>query len=240
MIDFKGLYKFVETQAGLLGDISTVNGRARQLMIDVLSNSLAILRESVAIFRLKDGKMYDAVVDATADIDGLPNEKISQQVVLNMRKTKELFARAETLIEAKMIGDPCENCNLSDCCQRSGWLCSPVGRSLGQMGVLLSAVDAIQLHAGSFLHDDQCEYDIAELILDEIGVAKEYLRMIEGFSIADCENVSIADMEVIAERRELIEGEIDDLLFILQERYDLELVVAVLPVVVSDDEDHEV
>ena len=74
----------------------------------------------------------------------------------------------------------------------------------------------------------------------KIGVAKEYLRMIEGFSIADCENVSIADMEVIAERRELIEGEIDDLLFILQERYDLELVVAVLPVVVSDDEDHEV
>lgn len=83
-------------------------------------------------------------------------------------------------------------------------------------------------------------YDVAELILDEVGVAKEYLHMIESFSIANCEDVSIAEMEVIAERRDLIEGEIDDLLVILRDRYDLELVVANLPVVVVDDEDYEV
>ena len=38
----------------------------------------------------------------------------------------------------------------------------------------------------------------------------------------------------------MIEGEIDDLLVVLRDRYDLELVVANLPVVVVDDEDYEV
>ena len=37
-----------------------------------------------------------------------------------------------------------------------------------------------------------------------------------------------------------IEGEIDDLLVVLRDRYDLELIVANLPVVVVDDEDYEV
>ena len=64
--------------------------------------------------------------------------------------------------------------------------------------------------------------------------------MIESFSIANCEDVSIAEMVVVAERLDLIEGEIDDLLVVLRDRYDLELVVANLPVVVVDDEDYEV
>ena len=239
MTNFSYLYDFVRTQVKLLGELGGVNGRARQLMIDALSNSLAILRDSVTVF-FREGKTYDLAIDEDADIDGVPDATLSQQVVLNIRKVNKLFAEAEKLIEARTTNDPCENCNLSDCCQRAGWLCSPVGHDLSQMGALLTATDAIQMHAGKFLHGDICMYDVAELILDEVGVAKEYLHMIESFSIANCEDVSIAEMEVVAERRDLIEGEIDDLLVILRDRYDLELVVANLPVVVVDDEDYEV
>ena len=239
MTNFSYLYDFVRTQVKLLGELGGVNGRARQLMINALSNSLAILRDSVTIF-FREGKTYDLAIDEDTDIDGVPDATLSQQVVLNIRKVNKLFAEAEKLIEARNTNDPCENCNLNDCCQRAGWLCSPVGHDLSQMGALLTATDAIQMHAGKFLHGDICMYDVAELILDEVGVAKEYLHMIESFSIANCEDVSIAEMEVVAERRDLIEGEIDDLLVVLRDRYDLELVVANLPVVVVDDEDYEV
>lgn len=239
MTNFSYLYDFARTQMKLLGELGGVNGRARQLMIDALSNSLAILRDSVTVF-FREGKTYDLAIDEDTDIDGVPDATLSQQVVLNIRKVNKLFAEAEKLIEARTTNDPCENCNLNDCCRRTGWLCSPVGHDLSQMGALLTATDAIQMHAGKFLHGDICMYDVAELILDEVGVAKEYLHMIESFSIANCENVSIAEMEVIAERRDLIEGEIDDLLVVLRDRYDLELVVANLPVVIVDDEDYEV
>ena len=239
MTNFSYLYDFVRTQVKLLGELGGVNGRARQLMINALSNSLAILRDSVTVF-FRGGKTYDLAIDEDADIDGVPDATLSQQVVLNIRKVNKLFAEAEKMIETRTMNDPCENCNLNDCCQRTGWLCSPVRHDLSQMGALLRATDAIQMHAGKFLHGDICMYDVAELILDEVGVAKEYLHMIESFSIANCEDVSIAEMEVVAERRDLIEGEIDDLLVVLRDRYDLELVVANLPVVVVDDEDYEV
>ena len=239
MTNFSYLYDFVRTQVKLLGELGGVNGRARQLMINALSKSLAILRDSVTVF-FREGKTYDLAIDEDTDIDGVPDAALSQQVVLNIRKVNKLFAEAEKLIETRTTNDPCENCNLNDCCQRTGWLCSPVGHDLSQMGALLTATDAIQMHAGKFLHGDICMYDVAELILDEVGVAKEYLHMIESFSIANCEDVSIAEMEVVAERRDLIEGEIDDLLVVLRDRYDLELVVANLPVIVVDDEDYEV
>lgn len=42
MTNFSYLYDFVRTQVKLLGELGGVNGRARQLMINALSNSLAI------------------------------------------------------------------------------------------------------------------------------------------------------------------------------------------------------
>ena len=50
MTNFSYLYDFVRTQVKLLGELGGVNGRARQLMINALSNSLAILRDSVTVF----------------------------------------------------------------------------------------------------------------------------------------------------------------------------------------------
>ena len=50
MTNFSYLYDFVRTQVKLLGELGGVNGRARQLMINALSKSLAILRGSVTVF----------------------------------------------------------------------------------------------------------------------------------------------------------------------------------------------
>ena len=120
MTNFSYLYDFVRTQVKLLGELGGVNGRARQLMINALSNSLAILRDSVTVF-FREGKTYDLAIDEDTDIDGVPDATLSQQVVLNIRKVNKLFAEAEKLIETRTTTDPCENCNLHACCPPPAW-----------------------------------------------------------------------------------------------------------------------
>ncbi len=236
MVHFEVIFDFAESQVKLLKAIRGLNGKASQSMIDVASETLEVLGNSTAIFRLEDGKLVDMVIDDDCDCNGIPDARLSQQTLINMRRANQLFGAAEALMDADVEGDPCASCQISDLCAiADGRLCSTLSRDFGQMGVLLSAADVIQAHAGRFLRAENCAYDIAELVLEELSVAKIYLCMAEDFSISDCGQMRIADLESIAARRELIAGEVDDLLFILQEKFDLEPAVAVFPIIEEEE-----
>lgn len=237
MVHFNSLYDFAYGQAGLFeAALKDLNGKAKGLMVEALYDTLALLSESTATFRLNDGKLVNLEDDDCCDCGGVPDAKLAQQALLNRRAFKKLALRAESLIEAENEGDPCRDCQISDLCQASGALCSPNNRSFEQLGALLSAADAIQEHAWKHLRAESCPYEIAELILVETMIAGRYLRMSEDFSISNCGEKRIADFERIGERRDMIGGEIEDLLLALSEKYSLEPAVMVLDVTAVEED----